>query len=110
MGIFTFFILKMVPDCAAHHIYVCWIDSWYYMNPLFNHRYNCNRYDEKEAQQARDAQAISRAALERYLHYCNRYMNHFQSSKFEKKLYNMVKEKMETMQKMNMSWIEVSSF
>ena len=27
---------------------------------LFICRYNCNRYDEKEAQAARDAQAVSR--------------------------------------------------
>ena len=110
MGVQVFFIVQMVPNRATHYIYTCWIDSLYYVNLLSHLRYNCNRYDEKEAQQARDAQAISRAALERYLHYCNRYMNHLQSSKFEKKLYNMVKEKMETMQQMNMSWIEVSSF
>ena len=73
-------------------------------------RYNCNRYDEKDAQAARDAQAKSRHALERYLFYCNRYMNHLQSAKFEQKLYNQVKDKMEAMQQMNMSWIEVSGY
>jgi len=51
----------------------------------------------------------SRAALERYLFYCNRYMNHAQSAKFESKLYAQVKQKMEEMQQHNMSWIEVSS-
>lgn len=44
----------------------------------------------------------------RYLHYYNRYMNHMQSLKFEHKLYNCIKEKMEEMQQHNMSWIEVS--
>ena len=39
--------------------------------------------------------------------YCNRYMNHLQSLKFENKLYAMVKEKMDEMQQHNMSWIEV---
>ena len=34
-------------------------------------------------------------------------MNHLQSAKFEQKLYNQVKEKMDAMQEMNMSWIEV---
>lgn len=43
----------------------------------------------------------------RYLHYYNRYMNHMQSLKFEHKLYNCIKEKMEEMQQHNMSWIEV---
>ncbi|KAF6039830.1 ARIH1 [Bugula neritina] len=47
------------------------------------------------------------AALQRYLHYCNRYMNHMQSLKFEHKLYAKIKAKMEEMQKHNMSWIEV---
>ena len=54
-------------------------------------RYNCNRYDEDEARSARDAQEKSRAALQRYLFYCNRYMNHLQSLKFENKLYTTVK-------------------
>lgn len=72
-------------------------------------RYSCNRYDEDEAKQARDAQEKSRAALQRYLFYCNRYMNHMQSLKFEHKLYASVKEKMEEMQQHNMSWIEVNS-
>lgn len=45
----------------------------------------------------------------RYLHYYNRYMNHMQSLKFEHKLYNCIKEKMEEMQQHNMSWIEVSA-
>lgn len=71
-------------------------------------RYACNRYDEDEAKQARDAQEKSRAALQRYLFYCNRYMNHMQSLKFEHKLYASVKEKMEEMQQHNMSWIEAS--
>lgn len=70
-------------------------------------RYNCNRYDEDEARAARDAQERSRAALQRYLFYCNRYMNHMQSLRLEHKHYATVKEKMEEMQQHNMSWIEV---
>ena len=54
-------------------------------------RYNCNRYDEDEARLAREGQEKSRHALQRYLFYCNRYMNHLQSLKFENKLYSMVK-------------------
>ena len=54
-------------------------------------RYNCNRYDEDEARLAREGQEKSRSALQRYLFYCNRYMNHLQSLKFENKLYSMVK-------------------
>lgn len=66
-----------------------------------------SRYDEDEAKAARDAQERSRSALQRYLFYCNRYMNHMASLKFEHKLYASVKEKMEEMQQHNMSWIEV---
>ncbi|MGH0115362.1 UNVERIFIED_CONTAM: hypothetical protein FKN15_006790 [Acipenser sinensis] len=69
--------------------------------------YNCNRYNEDDAKAARDAQERSRAALQRYLFYCNRYMNHMQSLRFEHKLYAQVKQKMEEMQQHNMSWIEV---
>ncbi|XP_057308532.1 E3 ubiquitin-protein ligase arih1-like isoform X2 [Hydractinia symbiolongicarpus] len=89
-------------SCKADFCWVC-------LGPWQSHGsswYNCNRYDEKDAQAARDAQAVSRAALERYLFYCNRYMNHLLSAKFEQKLNNQVKEKMENLQQMNMSWIE----
>merc|ERR1712001_817681 len=53
-----------------------------------------------------EGQEKSRSALQRYLFYCNRYMNHLQSLKFENKLYSMVKDKMEEMQQHNMSGIE----
>jgi ariadne-1 len=84
-------------------------DSEFYLkiNIYLTLRYNCNRYDEEEAKAARDAQEKSRSALQRYLFYCNRYMNHMQSLKFENKLYASIKEKMEEMQQHNMSWIEV---
>lgn len=84
----------------------CWVclGSW---EPHGSSWYNCNRYDEDEAKKARDAQEKSRAALQRYLFYCNRYLNHMRSLKFENKLYNTVKGKMEDMQQLSMSWIEV---
>lgn len=90
-------------NCKADFCWVC-LGPW---EPHGSSWYNCNRYDEEEARAARDAQERSRAALQRYLFYCNRYMNHMQSLKFENKLYASVKEKMEEMQQHNMSWIEV---
>ncbi|XP_076045404.1 E3 ubiquitin-protein ligase ariadne-1 isoform X1 [Oratosquilla oratoria] len=90
-------------SCKADFCWVC-LGPW---EPHGSSWYSCNRYDEDEAKQARDAQEKSRAALQRYLFYCNRYMNHMQSLKFEHKLYAAVKEKMEEMQQHNMSWIEV---
>lgn len=90
-------------NCRNEFCWVC-LSSW---EPHGTSWYNCNRYDEEEAKVARDAQQKSRSALARYLFYCNRYMNHLQSLKFENKLYASVKEKMEEMQQHNMSWIEV---
>lgn len=90
-------------NCKADFCWTC-LGPW---EPHGSSWYSCNRYDEKDAQNARDAQAKSRQALERYLFYCNRYMNHAQSAKFETKLYAQVKQKMEEMQHHNMSWIEV---
>ena len=49
----------------------------------------------------------SRQALQRYLFYCNRYMNHLKSSKMESKLYSMAHTKMKELQDHDMSWIEV---
>ncbi|KAI5454771.1 hypothetical protein NCC49_003655 [Naganishia albida] len=70
--------------------------------------YNCNRFDDKEGVQARDAQAKSRQSLERYLHYFNRWANHEQSAKLDKELYMKTEKKMQEMQATsNLSWIEV---
>ncbi|KAJ3385839.1 hypothetical protein HDU92_002824 [Lobulomyces angularis] len=70
--------------------------------------YTCNRFDEKAGIEARDAQAKSRAALERYLHYFNRYANHLQSQKLDKETYEKIEKKMEQVQiNTKLSWIEV---
>jgi len=90
-------------SCKSDFCWVC-LGPW---EPHGSSWYNCNRYDEDEARSAREGQEKSRSALQRYLFYCNRYMNHLQSLKFENKLYSMVKDKMEEMQQHNMSWIEV---
>ncbi|XP_076443891.1 E3 ubiquitin-protein ligase arih1-like [Babylonia areolata] len=90
-------------NCKADFCWVC-LGPW---EPHGSSWYNCNRYNEDDAKKARDNQEKSRAALQRYLFYCNRYMNHMQSLKFEHKLYTAVRGKMEEMQQHNMSWIEV---
>lgn len=87
-----------------------WEFCWVCLGPWEPHGstwYSCNRFDDMSSKAARDAQERSRAALQRYLHYCNRYMNHMQSLKFENKLYATAKTRMEQMQQHNMSWIEV---
>lgn len=68
--------------------------------------YNCNRYDPKT--EAKDPQSKSRASLERYLHYYNRYANHEQSAKLEKETYARIERRMEEIQNhSSLSWIEV---
>ena len=90
--------------------------------------YSCNRFDEKESVDARDAQSKSRASLERYLHvsdtrppdytgifsdpfllqYYNRWANHEQSAKLSMDLYAKTEKKMEEMQLTSaLTWIEV---
>ena len=70
--------------------------------------YNCNRFEEKSGLDGRDAQAKSRAALDRYLHYYNRYATHEQSAKLDKDLYMKTERKMINLQSASgLSWIEV---
>ncbi|KAI1288003.1 E3 ubiquitin-protein ligase ariadne-1 [Halotydeus destructor] len=68
-------------------------------------RHNCNSYiDDEKEKKAENA----REQLKRFLHYCNRYMNHNQSRKFESKLYAVVEDRMKELQTTyNMSYIEV---
>ncbi|KIJ49526.1 hypothetical protein M422DRAFT_59265 [Sphaerobolus stellatus SS14] len=84
---------------------------WVCMGPWVEHGtawYSCNRYDEKAGVDARDAQSKSRASLERYLHYYNRWANHEQSAKLSKELYTKTEKKMEEMQvTSDLTWIEV---
>ena len=90
-------------NCKYDFCWVC-LGPW---DPHGSSWYSCNRFDENAAKAARDAQEKSRSSLQRYLFYCNRYMNHMQSHKLETKLYATIKDKMEEMQQHNMSWIEV---
>ncbi|KZT62032.1 hypothetical protein CALCODRAFT_490584 [Calocera cornea HHB12733] len=84
---------------------------WVCMGPWTEHGtawYNCNRFDEKAGVDARDAQSKSRASLERYLHYYNRYANHEQSARLDRELYAKTEKKMEEMQiASELTWIEV---
>jgi ariadne-1 len=84
---------------------------WVCMGPWVEHGtawYSCNRYDEKDGVDARDAQSKSRASLERYLHYYNRWANHEQSAKLSIELYSKTEKKMEEMQiTSELTWIEV---
>ncbi|KAH9859175.1 hypothetical protein C2E23DRAFT_716496 [Lenzites betulinus] len=84
---------------------------WVCMGPWSEHGtswYSCNRYDERASIDARDAQTRSRASLERYLHYYNRWANHEQSAKLSMELYGKTEKKMEEMQMTSeLTWIQV---
>ncbi|KAF9027606.1 hypothetical protein BDZ89DRAFT_987178 [Hymenopellis radicata] len=84
---------------------------WVCMGPWSEHGtswYSCNRFEEKAGVDARDAQSKSRASLERYLHYYNRWANHEQSAKLSLDLYAKTEKKMEDMQiTSSLTWIEV---
>ncbi|PRQ72460.1 hypothetical protein AAT19DRAFT_16384 [Rhodotorula toruloides] len=87
-----------------------WEFCWVCMGPWSEHGtswYNCSRYEEK-GDTYKDAQSKSRAALERYLHYYNRFSNHEQSIRLEADLYARTEKKMEELQEQStLSWIEV---
>ena len=93
--------------CRKCRYEFCWICS----GPWSEHGsnwYHCNRYDEKAGADARDSQAKSRASLERYLHYFNRFANHEQSARLDCDLYRRIEKKMDEMQvTSDLTWIEV---
>lgn len=66
----------------------CWtcLGAW---APHGSGWYSCNRFNDKTAQKTRDEQGRSRAALQRYLHYYNRFANHHNSLKLEYKVWNL---------------------
>jgi len=80
--------------------YLILIVLYYYS--LFSH--HCNRYDES-AVSNRESEA--RDALQRFLFYSNRHMNHKKSLDLERKLYAAVNEKMEETLRHTLSWIDV---
>ncbi|QRW08394.1 RING finger protein [Ceratobasidium sp. AG-Ba] len=93
--------------CKKCKMEFCWVC----MGPWSEHGnawYTCNRFDEKDSVEARDSQSKSRASLERYLFYYNRYANHEQSAKLSLDLYAKTERKMEEMQvTSDLTWIEV---
>lgn len=94
------------PQASCRYDF-CWVclGPW---APHGSSWYNCNRYEKEDAVAARDAESKSRALLERYLFYFNRYANHRQSLHLEDRLRAMVEDKTGTIQRVTgMSWIEV---
>lgn len=91
-------------QCRYEFCWVC-LGSW---DAHGNQYYNCSRYNEGDAQDARDSQEKSRAELNRYLHYYNRYRNHQQSLALDSETFETMQAKMRELQESKgMSWIEV---
>jgi len=91
---------------AACRYEFCWVclSSWKAHGSSF---YNCNRYNEDDSNDARKSQENSRANLQRYLFYFNRFHNHSQSLKFEHRVRGRVESKMDALLEKDMSWVEV---
>lgn len=68
--------------CRKCNYEFCWIclKDW---KLHINGNYNCNRYNENDS---KDLKHQGRAAVERYLHYYNRFINHQNSLKLEDKV------------------------
>lgn len=91
--------------CRKCHWDFCWVC----LGPWSEHGtswYNCSRYEEKGEVHA-DAQSKSRASLERYLHYYNRYANHQLSIKNETALQARADQQISALLEVSsLSWIE----
>jgi len=76
---------------------------WVCLKPWKEHSgsyYSCNRYDpEKEVSNLDSQMNSSRAALDRYLHYYTRFMNHHNSLKFEVEAKQKMEEKIKELEK-----------
>ena len=85
-------------SCSKCAYEFCWICMKNWTNDE-----SCNEYNEEEGVRKDE----SRAALEKYMFYYERYMNHFQSIKLESKIKEKVANAMKSMQnEANISWIE----
>lgn len=94
----------MTCRVAACKYEFCWIC----LGPWSAHSgsyYQCNRYTEHaEADKKRNE---SRAALDRYLFYFQRYQNHENSIKLEDRLRRAVARRQDELQRQDRTWIEV---
>lgn len=93
--------------CKQCRYEFCWVcmGAW---SSHGNQYYNCSRYDESEALEARQGQERSRTELNRYLHYYNRFRNHQQSLALDNETFLSMQQKMREIQESSgMSWIEV---
>ncbi|PAA77784.1 hypothetical protein BOX15_Mlig002420g1 [Macrostomum lignano] len=89
-------------SCRYEFCWVC-MGEW---QPHGNQWYNCNRFDKDRADKLKQAQAVSRDYLVRYLHYYDLYMNHRRSMELESRLIGIISAKMTEIQQAGLSWVE----
>lgn len=83
----------------------CWICMGIWS--IHKSSYNCNHFDEEEAQAKRSVQEIIRKELERYVFYYNRYINHKRSLELEQQLHASVNDKIKKLVKKGISWVDL---
>mmetsp|Transcript_36709 Transcript_36709/g.59313 ORF Transcript_36709/g.59313 Transcript_36709/m.59313 type:complete len:520 (-) Transcript_36709:770-2329(-) len=85
----------------------CWVCQGEWKS--HNDYYSCNRYDKNKTDPKETDKKKSKAALERYLHYYHRYVNHDKSLKLEGQLREKAEAKMSQLQNSTdeTTWIDV---
>uniref|UniRef100_A0A1I7U960 RBR-type E3 ubiquitin transferase n=1 Tax=Caenorhabditis tropicalis TaxID=1561998 RepID=A0A1I7U960_9PELO len=87
--------------CHACKYEFCWLCFGYWKD---EGAHSCNKFNETDNSSKRETCRIS---LEKYLFYYNRYLAHHRSLNLEQKLKDIVTTKMDHMQDLSMSWVEV---
>lgn len=88
--------------CKAEFCWLCCGTMGHSTMAMTAHQ--CNKFRDDEKEKTREN---ARAALTRFMHYCNRYVNHNNSLKLEDKLTETIREHMTKLQDIHrMSWIE----
>ena len=89
--------------CLHEFCWLCQSPMGHSISAMNGH--SCNRYAYEEKEKTKES---ARAALQKFLHYCNRFVNHNNSLELENKLFEIAKLKMQQLQdEHKMSWIEV---
>eukprot|EP00043_Microstomoeca_roanoka_P013493 m.132093 g.132093 ORF g.132093 m.132093 type:complete len:514 (-) comp15767_c2_seq1:507-2048(-) len=92
--------------CRKCNYDFCWIclGDW---EPHGSSWFTCSRFNDEEAEQARKKMEGSRAQLNRYLFYFERFKGHQSSREMEGKLWKAVDQKMKEMQSKGWGWMDV---
>ncbi|KAG8466127.1 hypothetical protein KFE25_001883 [Diacronema lutheri] len=82
----------------------CWVCAGPWKEHSGNF-YTCNRFKETDDEEVK-RKDLSKAALERYLHYYSRYINHHSSLMLEEKTRQAMEDKIAEMQALGSNWLD----